>query len=258
LLVYGSQQCPLFLLLPSGDYLAPTPWLQMSSHSLLRLSAQSQCQNQSYITTEVQSASLYWCQAAIWGPRSYFTTSDSCGFIDVGCSLWGEDVSIVYNNCWPSPTQSFSGSESRGTHDHILLSQIRDSTDMEGKIPVFISPRVTQLYPQELGSLFVAKLFRNVFPHNLVRSSGPHHSSRLQSLRIASNVVTLPASRKESGDGAVISLSPDLQGLYPAALNLEINRRCSQPSNLAAESALTVTSLSSYQPTSQHGHLERW
>jgi hypothetical protein len=49
-------------------------------------------------------------------------------------------------------------SESRGTHDHILLSQIRDSPNLEGQIPVFISPRsrVARLYPQALGSLFVA------------------------------------------------------------------------------------------------------
>jgi hypothetical protein len=32
-------------------------------------------------------------------------------------------------------------SESRGTHDHILLSQIRDSLSLEGQIPVFISSR---------------------------------------------------------------------------------------------------------------------
>jgi hypothetical protein len=49
-------------------------------------------------------------------------------------------------------------SESRGTHDHILLSKIRDSSNLEGQVPVFISPknRVAQLYPQALGSLFVA------------------------------------------------------------------------------------------------------
>jgi hypothetical protein len=49
-------------------------------------------------------------------------------------------------------------SDSRGTHDHILLSQIRDSLNLEGQVPVFISPRskVAQLYPQALGSLFVA------------------------------------------------------------------------------------------------------
>jgi hypothetical protein len=49
-------------------------------------------------------------------------------------------------------------SESRGTHDYILLSQIRDSPNLEDQVPVYISPRnrVAQLYPQALGSLFVA------------------------------------------------------------------------------------------------------
>jgi hypothetical protein len=57
-------------------------------------------------------------------------------------------------------------SESRGTHDHILLSQIRDSLNLEGQIPVFISPRnkVTRLYPTEFiplrtGSMLVACLW---------------------------------------------------------------------------------------------------
>jgi hypothetical protein len=42
--------------------------------------------------------------------------------------------------------------------DHIVLSQIRDSPNLEGQDPVFISPgkSVAQLYPQALGSLFVA------------------------------------------------------------------------------------------------------
>jgi hypothetical protein len=49
-------------------------------------------------------------------------------------------------------------SESRGTHDHSLPSQIRDSTNLEGQVPVFISPRnsVARLYPQAPDSLFVA------------------------------------------------------------------------------------------------------
>jgi hypothetical protein len=48
-------------------------------------------------------------------------------------------------------------SESCGTHDHILLSQIRDSPNLQGQVPVYMSPnnRVAQLYPQVLGSLFV-------------------------------------------------------------------------------------------------------
>jgi hypothetical protein len=52
-------------------------------------------------------------------------------------------------------------SESRGTHDHILLSQIGDFRNLEGQVPVFISPRnrVAQLYPQVLGSLFFASYY---------------------------------------------------------------------------------------------------
>jgi hypothetical protein len=41
-------------------------------------------------------------------------------------------------------------SDSRGTCDHILLSQIRDSPNLEGQVPVFISPRngMDRLYPR--------------------------------------------------------------------------------------------------------------
>jgi hypothetical protein len=49
-------------------------------------------------------------------------------------------------------------SESRGTQDHILLSQIRNSCNLQDQVPVFVSPRnrVARFYPQALGSLFVA------------------------------------------------------------------------------------------------------
>jgi hypothetical protein len=48
-------------------------------------------------------------------------------------------------------------SDSRGTHGHILLSKIRDPSNLEGQVPVFVSPgnRLAQLYPQAQGSLFV-------------------------------------------------------------------------------------------------------
>jgi hypothetical protein len=50
------------------------------------------------------------------------------------------------------------GSKSLGTHANILPSHIRDSSNVQGQVPVFISPsdRVAQLHPQALGSLFVA------------------------------------------------------------------------------------------------------
>jgi hypothetical protein len=50
------------------------------------------------------------------------------------------------------------GSKSRGTHDHILLSQIRGPPNLEDQISVFLSirNRVAQLHLQALGPLFVA------------------------------------------------------------------------------------------------------
>jgi hypothetical protein len=42
------------------------------------------------------------------------------------------------------------GSKSHGTHGHILLPQIHGSPNLEGQVPIFISPRnsVAQLYPR--------------------------------------------------------------------------------------------------------------
>jgi hypothetical protein len=38
-----------------------------------------------------------------------FITVSSCGFVDMGHSLWWEDGSVVYNCFWPSQAQSSSG-----------------------------------------------------------------------------------------------------------------------------------------------------
>jgi hypothetical protein len=64
----------------------------------------------------------------------FLLLSGSCGFVDVGRSLWREDGCALANAV-------ILGSESRGPSDHILLSQIRDSAKLEGQVPVFISPR---------------------------------------------------------------------------------------------------------------------
>jgi hypothetical protein len=56
-------------------------------------------------------------------------------------------------------------SESRVTHGHILMYQIRDSPNLDGQVPVFISTRkmVARLYPQALGSLFIASYDLQVY-----------------------------------------------------------------------------------------------
>jgi hypothetical protein len=64
--------------------------------------------------------------------------SDSCGFVDVERSLTSEGFCRL-QLLLILASAVILGSESRGTHDHILLSQIRDSPDLEGQVPVFIS-----------------------------------------------------------------------------------------------------------------------
>jgi hypothetical protein len=95
-----------------------------------------------YVTTGGQSASLYWFQAPVWGPRPDFYYSQTV----TGILMWGtfSDERMILSftvAVWSSTTQSFSGSDSRVTHGHILLSQIRDFLKLEGQIPVFVSPR---------------------------------------------------------------------------------------------------------------------
>jgi hypothetical protein len=79
--------------------------------------------------------------------------SESFGLLMLG-ALSDEKMAL----CWASPEQLFSGpKEFLGTHDHILLSKIQDSSNPEGQVPVFIFPRnkVTLIYLQALGSRFI-------------------------------------------------------------------------------------------------------
>jgi hypothetical protein len=120
---------------------------------------QSQSQSQSHFTTgglppissswrqaPWDSRQVIFCQLNTCSHSPYVTSSLTRG---CGCSL---QLLLVLASA------VILRSESRGTHDHILLSQIRDSPNLEGQAPVFISPRnrVAQLYPQALGSHFVA------------------------------------------------------------------------------------------------------
>jgi hypothetical protein len=110
-------------------------------------------QNQSYITTDGQSASLCWCKAPIWDPRQIFLLIflklclDSYGFVDVGRPLWRDVGSIVSIFCCALPAQSFSGLNPAGLMTIIYCLRFWDSLNLEGQVPVFISPRnmVTQL-----------------------------------------------------------------------------------------------------------------
>jgi hypothetical protein len=57
---------------------------------------------------------LSWNKALVWGFYDQIFITLSCGYVDVGRSLWREDGSVDYNCCWPSAEQSFSGSSPVG------------------------------------------------------------------------------------------------------------------------------------------------
>jgi hypothetical protein len=67
------------------------------------------------------------------------------------------------------------GSESLGTHDHILLSQVRDSPSLGGQVPVLISPRnrVAQLYPKDWIPFSSPTTTRRVFELPSRRGTDP-------------------------------------------------------------------------------------
>jgi hypothetical protein len=67
----------------------------------------------------------------------------------------GRGCNLLYNCFWALPEQSLLG-RSPAELTAIFCCLIWDSPNLEGQVPVFISPRnrVAQLYPQALGSLF--------------------------------------------------------------------------------------------------------
>jgi hypothetical protein len=69
---------------------------------------------------------------------------------------------------------SHSQSESRGTHDHILLSQIRDSPKLEGQVPVFIVFPVDSCKRHSLSPI---KLRHGSRTENTLRTPYPSNSS---------------------------------------------------------------------------------
>jgi hypothetical protein len=127
-----------------------------SQETLSILSQQSP--SQSYVTTDCQSASLSWCQAPIWGLRPDLITVRQLRVCWSGAfSLMRERVCCL-QLLLVLTSAVVLGSSGRGLVNHILLSQIRDSPNLDGQVPVFISlrNRVAQLYPQALGSVFIA------------------------------------------------------------------------------------------------------
>jgi hypothetical protein len=70
------------------------------------------------------SRPLSWCRAPIWGSWQVLL-SDNWWFLSVGCPLWREDGSVVYNCCWASPAQSPLGPSPAGIMTMFTISNLR-------------------------------------------------------------------------------------------------------------------------------------
>jgi hypothetical protein len=97
-------------------------------------------QSQSYFTTGgLPSVSWSWRQAP-WGSRPLF-------FCQLNTCCHSPYLTPHVTRGWVCRLQLLLAlasavilrSESCGTHDHILLSQIRDCAKLEGQVPVFIT-----------------------------------------------------------------------------------------------------------------------
>jgi hypothetical protein len=108
--------------------------------------------------TDDQLVSPSWCEAPFWAQDWIFISVRQLQVCWCGAPslLRGWICSLQLLLAFASAV--ILGSESRGTRDHILLSQIWGFPSLEGQVPIFISPknRVAQLYPQDSDSLFVA------------------------------------------------------------------------------------------------------
>jgi hypothetical protein len=76
-----------------------------------------------YITTDGQPTSLSWNKTPIWGLRPDFYYCQTVADLLMWGALSDERMGLPFTI---AARAVILGSESRGTHDHILLYQIRD------------------------------------------------------------------------------------------------------------------------------------
>jgi hypothetical protein len=75
------------------------------------------------------------------GPKTRFLLlSDSCVFVDAGYPLWREDGSVVYNCCWSSPAQSFSGPSPAGLMTIFYCLRFETLPTWRTRSPYFYPP----------------------------------------------------------------------------------------------------------------------
>jgi hypothetical protein len=74
--------------------------------------------------------------------------------------VWREVRFLVFSFCWASPAQPFSDLSPMGLMSIFYCLYFWDSPNLDGQVPVFISPRnsAAQLYPRTL-SLSISRIW---------------------------------------------------------------------------------------------------
>jgi hypothetical protein len=99
-------------------------------------------QCQSYFTVgSLPPNSSTWRQALETNDQHSFFQMNTCGYSPYLTSSLTRRCSCCLQRLMAIDSADILRSESRGTDDHILLSQIRDSPNLEGQVPVFSLPR---------------------------------------------------------------------------------------------------------------------
>jgi hypothetical protein len=107
-----------------------TASIKPSLHRLPYNSDELDSDSEAYVTTDGQSASLSWNKALIWGLRLDFYYCQTIAGLLLWSALSDERTGLSFTNAaGPRPR---SHSQVRVPWDHILVSQIRDSPNLEG------------------------------------------------------------------------------------------------------------------------------
>jgi hypothetical protein len=113
-------------------------WLATLSH--LTYCSNWRLQSQSHVTTDGQSASLSWYQATIWDLRPDFYYCQTAAGLLMWCAFFDERTVCRLQLLLALASAVTLGPESRGTNDHISLSQDSRLPNLEDQVILFISP----------------------------------------------------------------------------------------------------------------------
>jgi hypothetical protein len=101
---------------------------------------ENQNQSQSYIMINGQSASLSWFKASFGAQDQTFVTLRQLQVCWCRAPSLTKEQVCSLQLLLAITSAVILGSESHRTHDHMLLSQIRDSCNLEGQVPIFSYP----------------------------------------------------------------------------------------------------------------------